>query len=288
MLDLFTTVWGAAERHRGLIELYRDVTIPSLMQPNNIPAASKLIGSYNIYADGAAMAALNNSPLFQQMQQLCDTHLRPLQKGVGDTSGNIMFQMSLSAAAGNHMLIVSPDWTIGDGSILNMAKLCSQGQYSLILYGFPKLDPKAFDEMRATFRSGESISNRSLVSIAVRFGGVKIQPNARDGPVTGILAELETETYSVYHRCPTPCLIPDQKIINFFLSNPTPNQGYDHALPMWMIENGYPWYFIDHSDTFFVVEEAEAWRGGSGPWGLDWLEKADVFFSQFQQIWRAA
>jgi len=183
-------------------------------------------------------------------------------------------------------IIIAPDWAVGDGSILNMARLCAEGKYQLILFGFPKIDPKAFDDIKALLYNGERISNRRLVTIAANSSSISLWPNSHGGPVGGAVAQQGPQTWVTYHRCPNPCLLPDDRIIDFFSTDNTPNQGFSHCVPYWMIQNGYSWHYIDHSDTFFVVEEAAPWKGRSGPWGLDLLGKADRFFSQFQQIWQ--
>jgi len=275
MLDLFTVVWSKVGPFRGLEGFYCDITLPSLMQPGNIPAARGLINSYNIYADDKSRGTISQHPLFKKLCGTIPVSFLPLQKGAGDVNSNILHQMNLSAEKGNHMLTVAPDSVIGDGSVLNMARLCAEGKFDVILFGYPKIPVTAFAEIKAALAT-QSLSNRRLVAIVLRHTAPE--------PISSSTACTAIESHGVVeaemcHRQPTPCPRPDGRIIEFFSTNFTPNQGYDHVLPMWMIDNGYTWYYIDDSDTFFTGDEAEAWRGGSGPWQLDLLSKEDQFFS---------
>jgi len=276
VVDLFTVVWDKVDRHRGLAHLFCDATLPSLMQPGNLPEASSLVGSYRIYADDRSRGIITQSDYYREMEKLVSVSWHQLCKGAGDVNSNIIEQMRYSIQRGGHMLIVSPDWLFGNGSIANMARLCSEGKYQLILFGFPKIDPKVFYELGNRLKSGGTISNRELVSVAMADGG---------GYPIDIITR-EENNWIVSCRVPTPCIKPDSSVIDFFATNNTPNQGYDHALPYWMIERGCSWHIVDDSDFFFLIEEAEAWRGGSGPWGLDLLSKTDQFFRNYRQVWR--
>jgi len=276
MLDLFTIVWDRVDKHRGLGRLYRDATLPSLMQPGNIPRAARMIGSYTFYADDTSREIITGDSLYQSMSQVIPISWRPLSGGAGNTTSDIICQMKLSMSAGNHMLIVSPDWLFGNGSIANMARLCQEEDYQLILFGFPKVDPRAFYELGNQLKHGRIVSNRELVSLGMTYSS---------GYPIDIITH-DKNNWMVSFRVPTPCLKPDNDVVDFFATNNTPNQGYDHALPYWMIERGYPWYMVEDSDFFFLIEEAEAWRGSSGPWGLDLLSKTDQFFRNYRQVWR--
>ncbi|MFA5186407.1 MAG: hypothetical protein WC551_08030 [Patescibacteria group bacterium] len=273
MLDLFTVLWGGARNI--YVNNFCDVTLPSLMQPDNLPAAREMIGSYCIYADDSTREAV--APALNRMEPIIPVELAPLVAGPWQVNPCTKQQMAKSGAKGHYLLVVSADWAFGNGSILNMARLCD-GTRNPILFGFPKIPPEAFTEIKGVFESGGRISNREMVSLWSRFGG--------GGPCTITPSEVPGE-WIVSHRTPTPCLRPDEAIINFYSSNNTPNQGYDHALPMWMVENRYPWHFITDSDTFFVVEIAVSWTGLSGPWGLELLSRGDVFFSHCRETWRA-
>jgi len=275
MLDLFTIVWDKADRHRGLAHLYCDATLPSLMQPGNLPEANSLVGSYSIYADDRSKEIITQSDYYREMEKLVSVSLLPLQNGVGDVNSNVMKQMEYSILQGNYMLIISPDWIIGNGSILNLSNICAEGKYQLILFGFPKIDPKVFRKIGARLRLGETLTNRELVSIGMAYGSEAMDVLYREG-----------NRWIVSFRIPTPCLKPDKRVLDFFTTCTSPHQGYDHSLPMWMIEQGYSWQMIGHSDIFFLVEEAEPWRGSSNDWGLDLLSRADQFFRNYQQVWR--
>jgi hypothetical protein len=284
MLDLFTVVWGPPENQ--YVRNFCDVTLPSLLSENNVPAAMNLIGGYAVYADGDAQAAIESCPAWSEMKALIGVEFRPLAKGPWEINVNLKDQMWRSRDLGRYMLIISADWVIGDGSLMNLAEICEYGDQvppahgapsNPILFGFPKVVPQAFADIRQALAAGERVDNRRLVDFWARYGG--------GGPMTA--RPYGEKRWLISHRTPTPCLRPDDALINFFSENPTPNQGYDHAIPYWMVTHGYPWHYLADSDLFFILEMAISWTGKSGPWGLDLLSQGDQFFSHIREVWHA-
>jgi len=102
VLDLLTIVWGQAPPYRGLGEFYRDITLPSLMQENNIPAAARLIGSYNLYSDDNAKRIISQSTLFHEMERIIPVSWQPLQKGIGHVNSNVLHHMRHSMERNNN------------------------------------------------------------------------------------------------------------------------------------------------------------------------------------------
>lgn len=282
MLDLFTVVWGDE-----MTQLFVSVGLPSLLQPGNIPEAAeaKLLGSYSFYATPDARGVIEASPAYPRLASFMPIVWKPQRverQGTVDTyrgfdvNSNILSQMECSARRQHHMLIVSADWCLGNGSIASMARLTTQG-HNPILFGFPKVWEGLFEGFAEILAGGGKISNRRLVELTFGPGG---------GGCPGKIEVRAPGEWSVRHRTPTPCILPDDALIDYFTLNPTPNQGFDHVLPYFMTQLGYPWHYIPDSDIFFLVERARAWKGSSGPWEEEEQGAGDQFFAQCEEIWR--
>jgi len=281
MLNLFTIVWG-----EEMIQSFLEVALPSLLQPGNVPTSRELLGYYSFYASSEAKDKITASSLYKQLEASVSIRWFPLISGEWETTSNTLHQMKLSASEGHYMLIMPPDNAIGNGSILNMAKLCD-GTRNPILFGFPRVTEDGWQAIRAIIQDGHILSNRKLVTIAMRYieqTTYPIEPNIVHWIVQG-------NSWRVKHNVPTPCILPDEWVIETFSTNPTKNSGYDHTLPYLMIQKGYPWYLIRHSDEFFVVE-----RGrhliieGSGYDSSTWHQlealKSLEFFDKEESIWQ--
>jgi len=281
MLNLFTIIWG-----EEMIESYLEVTLPSLMQPNNIPRARELLHSYNFYASDEARERVSQNPLLAKLTEVVEVNWFPLEKGEWETTSNTLHQMKISAAEGHYMLIMAPDSAVGNGSILNIARLCD-GTRNPVLFGFPRVNEEGWQVIQSLFKQGQVVSNRKLVTIGMRYieqTTYPIEPNIIHWIVQG-------NSWRVRHNVPTPCILPDRWIIEIFSTNPTLNSGYDHTLPYLMIQRGYPWHLIRHSDEFFLVE-----RGrhliieGSGYDSSTWHQlealKSLEFFGKEEVIWQ--
>lgn len=280
MLDIFTIIWG------GMIKSFLEVTLPSLMQPGNIPAAKDLLHNYNFYASEEAKDKISRSKLYPQFSQAVEVRWFPLQKGMWETTSNTMFQMELSAKERHYMLIMAPDNAVGNGSILNLAKFCD-GNKNPILFGFPRVNEEGWQLICSLFQKGQLVSKRKLVTIAMKHIEQTTYPIELN--ITRWI--VQGNSWRVRHNVPTPCILPDQQIINIFSTNPTLNSGYDHILPYWMVELGYPWYLIRHSDDFFLVERGRHLiQEGSGLDQRTWDQfralKGLEFFDKEEVIWQ--
>lgn len=289
MLNLCTVVWEKSGRFRGDDERFRDVGLPSLMQPDNIPAAAKLglIGSYNFFATPYARDVISQSKAYHRLEQIVPVTWYPLQKStdktevirtIGEVTSSLLYQMKLSAQKGSYMFHFNADYVIGNKSILNVAQLCAEGKYAAILRGVPRIAPSAFDEIKLRLQAGEIISNRKLVSIHMRHRGEK---SKAEETAPGSNKWLRSTEAGIV--IPNIILRPDEKIIEFWSTNCTPNFGWDHVLPIWMIDHGYSWCYIDHSDVFFAGDIALAWLGFSKEWHFDDLKRAVAFFRKHCQ-----
>ena len=280
MLDLFTVIWGK------MLESFLEVTTPSLIQPDNVPKARELLGSYTIYTDPETETAIQQSGVYQKLSKDVEVCFEPLRKGKWEVNSNIMHQMEKSAAKRHYILVVSPDWALGNGSLFNMAELCAKGTYNPILYGFPRVTEGGYKALKAKFKQGGPVSNRELASLAMKH----IEQRTY---TVGVVMQhwiLSNNTWMVSHNVPTPCLLPDDKIIEIFSTNTTLNSGYDHALPYILVEKGYPWHMISHSDVYYQVERGRHLIGevvfDPARWQTDKALKGLLFFDKLQQVWQ--
>jgi len=281
VLNLFTIVWG-----EQMVQSFLEVTLPSLLQPGNIPASRDLLGYYSFYASDEAKDKIMASSLYKQLEASVSTRWFPLISGEWETTSDTLHQLRLSASERCFVLIVPPDTAYGNYSILNMAKLC-EGAHNPILFGFPRINDIGFEKVKEILRRKGYFSNRELVTLSMGHlvdVTYPIEPNVVHWIVQG-------NSWKVRHNVPTPCILPDEWVIETFSTNPTKNSGYDHTLPYLMVEEGYPWYLIRHSDEFFLVE-----RGrhliieGSGYDTNVWHQlealKSLEFFGSEEVIWQ--
>jgi len=269
-----------------MINSFLEVTLPSLMQPGNIPGAKDLLGSYNFYASPRAISKIEQSEFYPQLRQAVEVRWFPLQKGFWETTSNTLFQMKLSAKEGHYMLIMAPDNAVGNESINNMAKLCN-GEHNPILFGFPRIDEDGWDEMKDLYANRAIISNRRLVNITMKHIEQTTYPICHM-PSHRI---IHFNAWAVHHNVPTPCILPDEKIIEIFSTNRTRNGGFDHAMPFLMMELNYPWHLIRHSDIYFHVERGKHLiNEGIGIDTKGWnAEKHFLeveFFNKQEEIWQ--
>ena len=281
MLDLFTIIWG-----EEMVASYLDVVLPSLMQPDNIPGANTLLGNYTLYASDDARAAISENERFKALPSWIDIVWVSLQKGEWETTSNTAHQMRRSAKAGNHMLILTPDTAIGNGSIANIAKLCREG-YNPILFGFPRVTEDGYQAMKKRYSTGDIISNRQMVSMAMNHVE-QVTYAMENRESRGI---VHNNTWVVRHNVPTPCIKPDKFIIRLFGTNPTVNSGFDHILPYILVEAGYPWHLIRHSDIYFQAERGRHLISeGSGHDTQNWDTYKQIrsleFFNKEEVIWQ--
>jgi len=279
MLDLFTVVWGR------MAESF-EVTLRSLLQPGNLPKAKGLLGTYTIYSDQETEEAIRESGTYGRLCQEIEVCWEPLHRGRWEVNSNILRQMEKSMAKGNYMLVMSPDWALGDGSLCRMAELCATGEHNPILYGFPRVTEAGYEALKAKFSEGRPVSNRELVSLAMKH----IEQMTY---MVGVAMEhwiLSNNTWIVGHNVPTPCLRPNDEIMEIFATNPTLNSGYDHSLPYILVEKGYPWHYINHSDTYFQVERGRHLIGEAvldpARWQTDKALKGLRFFDGLRQVWQ--
>jgi len=268
MLDLWTTVWGKK------VQAYLDIMLPSLLQPGNLPAVREHIHTYTFYT--SAEAELRESPLVKKLMELVDVVWLPLQKGEWEVNSNTLHQMQRSANEGHYMAVCSPDDVIGDGSLSNVIPLCN-GELALIEYQLPRTTKESYQVFKSLLKKG-AITNRELVSLTLKYlykqvSHYPIFPNG--------------DHYEVWHPTPTPILRPDKNLVEIFAGNWGKNWGYDNCLPYIMIERGYPWYLIPHSDIYFHIEVGVSSNGPEGipmnspccTWMIDKARATVLYFS---------
>lgn len=281
MLDLYTVIWG-----KEMTEGFLKVCLPSLLQPGNIPGCANR-HTYTFYASEEAREQIKHDSQYRDLDHTLEVLWYPLQKGEWETTSNTLHQLKRSAAEGHYVLIMAPDNAVGNGSLQNLGKLCD-GHHNPILFGFPRLNAKGWEELESLFINNLLVSNRQLVTLAMSH--IEQTTYAidnwcdRHGIVHG-------NAWLVKHNVPTPCILPDDRVTKIFSENPTVNSGFDHILPYRMIQAKYPWYLIRHSDIFFLVE-----RGrhliieGSGQDQSSWDTVSQLlgveFFNKQEAVWQ--
>jgi len=275
-IDIFTTVWGI------MIDWYLEMTLPSLLQPLNIPKSRDFI-TYTFHADDEAKDRITANELYRRLEKLVQTIWIPL-KGERWTAKKqpiankyTLQQMKISAARGNYMLIAPPDTVFGNDSIFNLVELTHK-KYNPILYVFPKLNGRQAIELKTHIQTKGTLSNRDLVSICVK------RPTSSVYNIT----QRDSNTWIMVNRVPTACILPDKQIIDFFSQNHQVNGGFDHVMPYWMVTKGYPWHLIQDSDIFFQSERTAPGSILARGWEPRIAEQGEQFFSQFEVILRGA
>ena len=273
MITFCTIVWGE------MADMYLKGTLPSLLQPNNLPVARGLVSGYDFYASGEALGVIQSHPLYRRLEALVFVRWHPLQRGPWHVNSNILHHLERAAEEACHAALLPPDVVFGDGSIFNLAALTQQG-FDLILWGYPKVDGEGFAAITEALAKGV-VSNRDLVSLSL--------PHVVNGAYT--LTPVGGERWYVSHRVPAPCLKPDSAVLYFWRQNPMPNGGHDHVLPHFMIQAGYSWHLIDQSDDYFQAELSTGWAGfgpDSGPrgWNPEMAEAYERWASQWTQVWQ--
>jgi len=292
MLDLFTIIWGAE-----MTEAFLGVCLPSLLQLGNIPGCPNL-HTYTFYASDEAMHKIVDSQHYHELVQAVQVQWRDLQRGQWETTSNTLWQMQISADEGHYMLIMAPDNCVGNGSLRNLCQLCD-GTHNPILFGFPRVTEEGWQKLRALMGSFQSatrdlttekplVSNQQLVSLAMKHIEQTTYPIESRMDRRGI---VHGNSWVVRHNVPTPCLRPDKKAISIFKTNPTLNSGFDHVLPWAMIEEGYPWHLIRHSDIFFLVERGrhliiEGSGHDQAAWDVVKQMQGLEFFDQQEAVWQ--
>lgn len=272
MLDFFTVVWGE------MIETFLEFSLPSLLQEGNIPAIRQLC-NYNFYASDEAREIITQNERFHELEKLIPISWEPLQKGEWECTSNMKHQMAKSAACQHYMLLSGPDLAFGNWSLFNLANL-TDGTRNPVQYGFPRINEQGYHALRQIFRQGKSISNRQLVSFAMKYIRKEINYPIR---------QVDKNKWIVGHSGLFPCILPDEKVIEMFAPNNTPND-LTHVLSYMMIEAGYPFYVIPHSDTCFMVERGKhiilKHPGTEVRWRPDEAAKAFRFYGSLEQTWQ--
>ena len=270
MLDLITVVWGDQ-----YAQLYCDAGLRSLMQPDNIPAVADSIGEYTFFADEQARRTIEGQLAYREMARKIYVEWRALY--YGDREVNSYILDSMKRSLGVHLFSFPADIALSNGSLKNIVKLSKD--YELIVYGFPKITVDGWGVLVNRFRKLGVLDSRKMVAIwSIHDAGSPID-----------IKKVEPDIWRLAHHTPTPIMKIDQKVIDFFELNDTSNQGYDHCIPIWMIENGYSWYLVRDSDEVFQLEGGgESWENRrNNHWMLDYIDKATKFFRAQEEVWHA-
>jgi hypothetical protein len=236
MIDLFTIVWGPSA------ELYLRGCLPALLHESNIPALEGDLTTYTFYASVEARNTIQKHPLYRVLDSLVKVDWQPLLAEY-DCNNAFRRQMMISDMRRAYMLCIGPEEIWGAGSIRHIADLAFKG-FNPILYGYSRVSRRGYDKAS----TGGEPTNRHLVSLAMQ--------HRTDGDNYKVW-KVHEDVWLVYYNIPTLCLLPDNRIFDFYSTNKTRLWGYDHILPIAMVEWGYPWHMITDSDDSFMVTLGE-------------------------------
>jgi len=269
MLDLFTMVWGK------MAQTYLDMTLHCILQ--DIPAITKDIHSYTLYTSDEAKQTITSSVLYKKLAELVTIRWKPLMAGEWNTTANILEQMKFSAKNKNYMVVIDPDYAVR--GLNNLPKI-ADGKNNPIMYSNNKANINAYPVIKSLMDKHDGkISSRQLVSIAMKFNG----PNHYE------IIKREGQCWVVSMYTFTIILIPDETIIKLFSTNPSRGSGYDHIVPYFMVKKGYPYYIINDSDIYNVVEVEfgpRIMKEGAGTWHPELFKESKKFMHQFKITWR--
>lgn len=272
MIDLFTVLWGD-EMTAG----YLDVVLPSLLQWGNIPQAHELIHEYGLYTDEITREKITNHKLYPYLTKHVHVRWEDLKTGINEVNSNLKHQLRLSADEKHYVKILSPDCIVGNESLFNIAKL-ADGTNNPILYGGFRVIRAGWNHLSQVLNTQGFISNKQVVGIGMQYISEVSYP----------LQEVDGH-WLVSHHCPTPCVLPDKWVVDTFAANDTLNNGFDHSLPYMMVERGYPWHFIKHSNTYIQAERGRHLLSEAVGQLSGWRDEKHLagckFFGQLQQIW---
>lgn len=274
MLDITTVVWGE------MANSYLEITLPSLLQEGNIPSCHKAFGSYTFYASEQAKEVITNNKLYRELEKLVRIFWQPLQRGEWEVTSNYLCQMKESASMKSHLLIVSPDEALGNNSLPNLIKL--SGKFKGIFYPIPRISEEGYQVLKSLFQAKKVVTNREMVSLLMKYLSKQSYP----------IVDSE-----VSYPLPSLCFLPDAELIDYYSQDRTlTGYTFDHCLPYTMVERGYPWHLIDHSDTFFMVERGKQTlfdkvveRGTFRSEREEDIAKtraAEIFFGKSKQTWQ--
>lgn len=278
MFDICTVVWGE------MANSYLEITLPSLLQEGNIPSCHKAIGSYTFYASEQTKEVITNNKLYRELEKLVHIFWQPLQRGEWEVSSNYLCQMKESASRKSHLLILSPDEALGNNSLPNLIKL--SGKFKSIFYPIPRISEEGYQVLKSLFQAKKVVTNREMVSLLMKYLWKRTYPLVEKG-----------DRWEVSYPLPAPCFLPDAELIEYYSRDRTLT-GYniDHCLPYTIVERGYPWHLIDHSDTFFMVERGRQTlfdkvveRGAFRREREEDIAKtraAEMFFGKSKQTWQ--
>lgn len=278
MFDICTVVWGE------MANSYLEITLPSFLQEGNIPSCHKAIGSYTFYTSEQAKEVVTNNKLYRELEKLVHIFWQPLQRGEWEVSSNYLCQMKESASRKSHLLILSPDEALGNNSLPNLIKL--SGKFKSIFYPIPRISEEGYQVLKSLFQAKKVVTNREMVSLLMKYLWKGTYPLVEKG-----------DRWEVSYPLPAPCFLPDAELIEYYSRDRTLT-GYniDHCLPYTIVERGYPWHLIDHSDTFFMVERGRQTlfdkvveRGAFRREREEDIAKtraAEMFFGKSKQTWQ--
>lgn len=164
-----TSVWGT-----DYVELFLDVTLPSLLAPGNLPSLTSLESSlYEIYTTELDRSRIESSPVYQALCSLMATVIRVMEHQNENKyiASSDCYRESLARAAhdGKALLFLIPDMVLADGSLRSIAAIMASGKRVALNTGLRLVKETAVPILLESYRSGTSltIQPRQLVSLAL-------------------------------------------------------------------------------------------------------------------------
>lgn len=269
-----------------MLDWFLNGCIPSLLQPNNIPAAKEDIERYIIYTNGEAL--LKADPRFQHLQSLITIEIRPLPGGENNVTACTVNALEHCSEANSYACIISPDHIYGDGSIVYIVGLCKGERADMICYGFPRVKTSIVPMLHDKLKHGV-ITNRELV----RIGMDNIHQETTT-PGNGVnITKIDNNTWDVSHTVPTVVFKATKIVLDYMRGNTTKNSLYDHCLPYHCVRQGMTFFYINDSDNYFSVEPTDRQfalcHEGDRPGSFrDEGEANRNFWANLKQVWRAS
>ena len=166
-----TPVWGD-----GHIELFLDVSLPSLFAPGNFPGLqNNARNKYLIYTTSQDEDRLRNAPAVQRLSEIMSVEIRPIRKKIAaphETMSHChLDSMQVADKEQAAAVFLAPDFVWSDGSMVRLEGIANSGKSVVHMSGIRLLRDGVVPELAEHYdpdRSVLSIGARELVGIARR------------------------------------------------------------------------------------------------------------------------
>ncbi len=168
---LVNVTWG--DNHTGL---YLDVSLPTQLLPNNLPALAERPGTiYTIYAPADDAQRIRTSAAYRRLCEMVSTRIVEIELG-GAVAHEVLTECQKQAireaeTAGAALVFLAPDTVLADGAFATLARLADEGKKAVMVPGVRLTKESFVAAFLAKFnRSGYGLANvspRDLVELAL-------------------------------------------------------------------------------------------------------------------------